>query len=469
MLLIRTVGPLDKRRKVKRCLACAHRRIKCEGGIPCRYCARKATPCVPQQQVDGKVVFVQQRQPSKRETACLTNVVKRDQSTQYLNAFVSFIQQNAFTANLSVIILDLLPLIPTSPVLRHAAMAVGALHAKRNSVEREPIGRKSSPLAAINSYHLSMVALQACLGDDDVMQRDDVLWATFFLGLFELLSDHSGEGWVKHMLYGTSKMLQLAGPGSCMSPLRRPFYDLFRVLEASRSLLYNEETILSQDCWIRFQRAGGSDITTRWEPMEEIITLMILTSAFSLRASSHSESFPEPGLYTNPSTAFFATEGLKIQAALYNWHTDALLKLTQGGLNEDLDLSLIYYHALLIFLSGNFDYFPSWNNIPGPVLSPADVSDHLIAILDLAEQILSQARIPGVMLFFPLTVAGSRARDPVQRSQILSLLDQVFCRGFVVASRVRDGMLNRWIERDSMLLSDQVRNTVEVGAAVVYN
>lgn len=84
------------------------------------------------------------------------------------------------------------------------------------------------------------------------------------------------------MLYGTSKMLQLAGPNDCMSSARRMFYDLFRVLEASRVLLYNEETILSQECWLGLQKSLSSS-ATRWDPMEEIITLMIETSAFSLR------------------------------------------------------------------------------------------------------------------------------------------------------------------------------------------
>jgi hypothetical protein len=97
-----------------------------------------------------------------------------------------------------------------------------------------------------------------------------------------LLSDDSGEGWVKHMLYGTSKMLQLAGPNDCMSPVRKMFYEMFRVLEASRALLYNEETILSQECWVRLQKTLARN-AARWDPMEEIITLMIQASAFSLR------------------------------------------------------------------------------------------------------------------------------------------------------------------------------------------
>jgi hypothetical protein len=167
------------------------------------------------------------------------------------------------------------------------------------------------------------------------------------------------------------------------------------------------------------------------------------------------ENVPGSERFPNFSIALLAAKGLEIQAAIYNWHTQALLQLTQGSHDEYLDLSLLYYHALLIFLSGNFDHYPYWNSIPAPVLSPAEVSDHLIAILELAELILSQGRIPGVMLFFPLTVAGSRVRDLVQRSRILSLLNQVLCRGFVVANRVRDGMLDRWRERDAMLPSDQ--------------
>ncbi|KAL2813956.1 fungal-specific transcription factor domain-containing protein [Aspergillus cavernicola] len=469
MLQTRAVGPLDKRRKVTRCLGCAKRHIKCEGGFPCAYCIQKDTMCVPQQETGyGMTVFVHQTQrdnfrgahrnsdwksmaiTNKQNTGvCLMNFIRRDQDTCFLDCFVSFIQQNMFTMNFPSLLPDLLPLIPKSPVLYHAVMAIGALDANRHSPGRVPHGGRTPRVDAISSYHTSLVSLQSCLGQENVMRKDDVLWATFFLGLFELLSDDSGEGWVKHMLYGTSKMLQLAGPSNCMSSLRRAFYDLFRVLEASRALLYNEETILSKECWLRLHKKSlCSRITTQWEPMEEILTLMIQTSAFSFRARAIVEKIPELERCTNPPVAWLGAEGLKIQETIYNWHTEALLQLFQDGPNTFLDLALLYYHALLIFLSGNYDYFPYWDKIPAPVLSPAEVFDHLIAILELSDQVLFQSKIPGVVLFFPLTVAGSRARHVDQRSKILSLLDQVFRNGFVVANRVREGLLERWAERD---------------------
>ncbi|KAJ5296487.1 Cupin 2 conserved barrel [Penicillium atrosanguineum] len=476
----RTVGPLDKRRRVTRCLGCAKRRIKCEGGAPCAHCTRQNTMCVPQKQSErGVSIFVNQtrqgdlggcHKTSDQKKMAITNKrnsgndqihsIGRDRGTRLLDYFVSFIQQNLFTMSFSSIVPELLPLISTSPLLYHAVIAVGGLDANRHSAGRALQGEKPPYVDAMTSYRTSMSILRSCLGEINVVQREDVLWATFFLGLFELLSDDSGEGWVKHMLHGTSKMLQLTGPSSCMSSPRRIFYDLFRVLEASRALLYNEETILSQECWLRLQKTLSSE-ETRWDPMEEIITLMIQTSAFSLRAHDIIENISEPERFTNLSVALLAAEGLMVQENIYNWHAKTLLQLFQDDTNEYLNLALLYYHALLIFLSGNYDYFPYWDKLQAPVLSPSEVSDHLVAILDLSADVLLHSKIPGVMLFFPVTVAGSRARSVNQKSKVLNLLDQVFCKGFVVANRVRDGLLIRWAERDqkASIQPYEIRNT----------
>ncbi|KAJ5976562.1 hypothetical protein N7481_010269 [Penicillium waksmanii] len=369
--------------------------------------------------------------------------IGKDKGTRLLDYFVSFIQQNMFTMGFSSIVPDLLPLISTSPLLYHPVIAM-----RTDIPVDEHYGERNPPYVdAMTSYHKSISILRCCVGKSNVMQREDVLWATFFLGLFELLSDDSGQGWVKHMLYGTSKMLQLAGPSDCMSMARRIFYDLFRILEASRALLFDEETILSQECWLRLQNSLSRN-ATRWEPLEEIITLMIQASAFSLRAGAIIDKIPEGERFTDPSVALIAAEGLDVQGKIYNWHTKALLQLVQDGSNEYSKLALLYYHALLIFLSGNYDYFTYWDNIPAPVLSPAEVSEHLSSILYLSGEVLRHSKIPGVMLFFPVTVAGARARTVDQQSEILNLLSLVFCKGFVVANKIRDGLLKRWAEKD---------------------
>ncbi|OQD69739.1 hypothetical protein PENPOL_c002G04523 [Penicillium polonicum] len=463
----RVVGPLDKRRRLTRCLGCAKRRIKCEGGFPCVHCIRQNATCVAQQHSGhGMTKFVNKNQQddfcARHQSSSQNGMsiptrqtpgphpldfIRKDDGTRLLDYFASFIQHNMFTTSFAAIVSDLLPLISTSPVLYHAVIAVGTLDANRHTGGRALQGGKSPYVDSMTSYHKSMGILRSSLGNRDVMQKDDILWATFFLGLFELLSDESGEGWVKHMLYGTSKMLQLAGPTDCMSSARRIFYDLFRVLEASRALIYNEETILSQECWLGLQKSLSSS-AIRWDAIEEIITLMIETSAFSLRAGSIIEMIPEAERFTDPSVALIAAAGLDVQETIYNWHTKALLQLVQDGPNPYSNLALLYYHALLIFLSGNYDYFPYWDNIAAPVLSHAEISEHLTTMVYLSSEVLWHSKIPGVMLLFPLSVAGARARNVDQRSEILNLLNQIFCKGFVVANRIRDNLLKRWIDRD---------------------
>lgn len=162
------------------------------------------------------------------------------------------------------------------------------------------------------------------------------------------------------------------------------------------------------------------------------------------RAGAIIEKIPEAERFTDPSVALIAAEGLNVQETIYNWHTKALLQLVQDGPNHYSNLALLYYHALLIFVSGNYDYFPYWDNIAAPVLSHAEISEHITTIVYLSSEVLCHSKIAGVMLLFPLTVAGARAWRVHQRSEILNLLNQIFCKGFMVANRIRDNLLERW-------------------------
>ncbi|KAJ5210079.1 Protein of unknown function DUF3468 [Penicillium cf. griseofulvum] len=471
----RVVGPLDRRRRVTRCLSCAKRRTKVwdvtlhfmrsvqlifssvKGVSHVLVAYDRTRSALLRSNRDKQDDFGGAHRSSAQKSMIVKNnhssghhplnFIGKDKGIRLLDYFVSFIEQNMFTTGFSSIVPDLLPLISTSPLLYYAVIAVGALDAHRHTGGRALQGENSPYVDAMTSYHKSIGILRICVEHEHVMQREDVLWATFFLGLFELLSDDSGEGWVKHMLYGTSKMLQLAGPSDCMSSPRRIFYDLFRILEASRALLFGEGTILSQECWLQLQKTLSSN-ATRWEPLEEIITLMIQTSAFSLQAGAIVDNIPEEERFQDPSLAMIGAEGLNVQESIYHWHTTMLLQMGQDGPSEYSNLALLYYHALLIFLSGNYDYFPYWDNIPAPVLSPAEISEHLSSILYLSGEVLRHSKIPGVMLFFPVTVAGARARKVDQQSKILNLLDLVFSKGFVVASKIRGDLLERWGERN---------------------
>lgn len=88
-------------------------------------------------------------------------------------------------------------------------------------------------------------------------------------------------------------ILRLSSPDKNMSSLRRTFYGIFRMLEASRALLYNEATILAEDSWVNFhkQLAPNDGI---WDPIEEILALMIRCATFNLRFVSTPHFFTQP-------------------------------------------------------------------------------------------------------------------------------------------------------------------------------
>ncbi|KFX86878.1 hypothetical protein V490_08756 [Pseudogymnoascus sp. VKM F-3557] len=451
------LGPADKRRQVKRCGACSARKIKCEGGFPCKHCIKTGKSCLPPKQTTGTVQFVQEHasEETKGRTALSRsklNIVSvippnGDPTDRFIGCFLLFIQQNQFTASFQSLDTEILHLVRTSPVLYHSAIAIGALDASRRGFISVPKGRESPQYVAFSSYRTSIRVLQASVSEKDAAQRDDVLWGTFFLGLFELLSDPSGEGWVKHMLHGTSMILRLSSPDKNMSSLRRTFYGIFRMLEASRALLYGEATILAEDSWVNFHKelVSADEI---WDPIEEILALMIRCSTFNIRAQHIVSQIPELQRYTDPAVSALGFEGLAIQDAMFAWHAQALSLLGNTiGDGSQLLLALAYYNALLIFLSGNFDYYPYWTAPNAPILPKSEVTAHVAAILQLTDAALKTSRLAGALMFFPLRVAGSRAGGKQQRSEILGMLSRVAQKGFVVAGRIRDDLQEVWLER----------------------
>ncbi|KAH1516623.1 hypothetical protein KXX29_008851 [Aspergillus fumigatus] len=110
-----------------------------------------------------------------------------------------------------------------SPSMYHASIALGALDLSRKTLLAIPLERKDAAVGAITAYHTSISELKIEMVSNSV-PPDVNLWTTFFLGLFELMHDMTGEGWVKHFLYGTSNMLRLRGPEAHLSGSGRSFF-----------------------------------------------------------------------------------------------------------------------------------------------------------------------------------------------------------------------------------------------------
>ncbi|KAF5672858.1 hypothetical protein FCIRC_8292 [Fusarium circinatum] len=65
---------------------------------------------------------------------------------------------------------------------------------------------------AVHYYSKSVLGLRNALEkfDQEPSARHRILWTTHLLGLFELMTDETGEGWIQHLVHGTSKALVAA-------------------------------------------------------------------------------------------------------------------------------------------------------------------------------------------------------------------------------------------------------------------
>lgn len=97
------------------------------------------------------------------------------------------------------------------------------------------------------------------------------------------MADSSGDGWAKHMVHGTSQLLQVAGPDQTISVSRRAFLKLFLIFEANRAILYGGGTILSSIDWAAIfstEDYGQKDDSTS---LSRISSVMVQISTFNAR------------------------------------------------------------------------------------------------------------------------------------------------------------------------------------------
>lgn len=104
----------------------------------------------------------------------------------YFDHFASRMQRSQFTREFQKVATDLLPLIHSSSALHDITLAIGALDASRRcSVQSRDSPKETAFRLCGNSIRAFQRRLESlpCGGPDE-----DLLWVTFFLGLFEASS-----------------------------------------------------------------------------------------------------------------------------------------------------------------------------------------------------------------------------------------------------------------------------------------
>ncbi|KAL5364825.1 hypothetical protein BJX96DRAFT_188096 [Aspergillus floccosus] len=435
------LGPYDQRKKVRRCENCASRKVKCVGDIPCQLCIRTGKPCQRQSSEPSQAVFVLYEE--KKSGMLLPKQMTTDAKTVYVDYFVTFLRRNQFAHCANALVEDLLPLVNTSPLLSSIISAIGALDASRHGTRASYANVETPRFLAFESYSSSIRSLSIALLDPMVSQRDDVLWATFFLGLFELMVDPSGDGWTKHMLHGTSRLLQAAGPDQIITASRTAFLKVFRIFEANRAVLYGEDTILSSTDWAPLFSMYQHGYKDGRDGLSRVSSFMVQISIFNTRFYQYVASVASFDGF-DPFLEHFGLEAATIQNEISTLQAQTINTGLLGFPSLEYYQILLYCHTMSIFLFNTFDYYHCWHLDHSPYMSAQETGRHVDQISRLADLILNTPGGSGILLIFPLRVAGTRADTDLQKAKVLDLLDRIARCGFIVANRIRDDVEDLW-------------------------
>ncbi|KAF2622748.1 hypothetical protein BU25DRAFT_205072 [Macroventuria anomochaeta] len=458
-------GPYDGRKaRRKRCDRCVERRIKCIGGFPCLNCSKTNRTChITTKRKTSAPIFLHATQATYTNTAhshvnkTTVSLIPRAPSIKsdiYLtHFFISFLHQNSFTGIAPRFETSLCSLVHHAPELRDAINAISALHITQHS---QLASTRDENLAALQAYSRSVHCVQAKIASKSFLCDPSALWTTLLLGVFELMRDSTGTNWLAHFLHGTSTILRMQGPNMLILPnkdteQRQMFFFGARIFEIVRALIFTEPTFLAEPEWKLATKLYWIQHMGAWTPKEalfDILPQFVDLGTRTLHFVTNAQNMPQQ--VQHYSATSLAQEGLVLQSTLLHWHSDftswASLSVDGNKLDVEISIARVYYHTISVYLDGIFSYhvpFTSASAPPSPTLSSTVVGGHVRQILMTSGSLLDQGSA-GILLFFPLRVAGARARDRSTRFEILQLLETITLRGFSVAQSFVNDLNELW-------------------------
>jgi hypothetical protein len=253
--------------------------------------------------------------------------------------------------------------------------------------------------------------------------------------LLQLMYDPTGEGWIKHTMFGTSKILQHLGSEAFRSGVGLSFFNQMKMFEVSRSLLFSESSFLVENSWVNLMHTN-TIMYLDVHPIHNLLNLMIRCSDHCARALSYLEGVDKStlSLVEIQSLQEYALEGFELRLALCEMDTQLSTLDHQATKDNRTTIAKIYLAATSIFLSGVYDYRSIWLECleATPALPRIFIEQHVDTILDLTEFAMRETNLSKLLFLYPLRVACSRVWTDKQKDRLRSMFGSVQ-RSFSVA------------------------------------
>lgn len=353
--------------------------------------------------------------------------------------FSSFLPRNDFTARASNEQQVLKDWMLISASLKNAIIALGALDLTHHSKSYFPV--------AVAYYKQAVSSLRMQLSKATGIS-DATIWTSLLLSLFELMFDATGTGFMLHFTKGLPALLRGRTFDRTQIDCHRSLFHAVQMLEVMRAASfwsYDQPALVEDPGWQeKLEGAAGQSIDAlefavlyalvgRTVSLSNVVSLIVLTVA------SDDMTFVQQQQLLNA-----AEQGLALQKDLEIWSSN---RLSHGpGVCTPLSLlSSIFHCTLMISITTIFN-FPHFRDrqMDFPSVSEVVLDVRVQELCALLNHALRHTNLAGILLLWPLRVAGSRSVRQDQARDILVMLQEIKGRGFAVAQSFEDVLVNKW-------------------------
>lgn len=299
---------------------------------------------------------------------------------------------------------------------------------------------------AMAHYRQSISSLRSQLASASRID-DSALWTSLLLALFELMSETSGAGFMLHFTRGLPALLRNQKVDRDRARRCRFLLQSVQMLEVMRAAsfwTYTQPTMSEDPDWqILMEEIAGdtseaAHFSVLYALMGRLVTLNNLVSSIVLVTTCQDMKSGQ-GQQLLDATI----EGWKLHQDLDTWseqHTKSSDAFAPISI-----ISNIYHMTLTINLMSIFS-FPHFKelNLSVPTISDGSLEDRVDILIFLLETALRSTSLAGLLLLWPIRVAGAKATRQDQVSIVSDMLREIEQRGFVVAKNFEKVLTRQW-------------------------
>ncbi len=254
----------------------------------CSHCTRLGQQCTysvttrnPPSRPRGRGVCFSKFGVGSLDHSLSTSMLQNSASVAVEYFFQQFLPTNSFSGLSSTYMYDVHLYSQSCPQVYHAVAAVGALSIRRCSGTKNPNWSR----LAFESYERSLKALHSHLqAADSTGDQLQSLWSILLLGVFELMQDRTGQGFLQHLNLGVAQVVEYLGPQAFRQGQARRFFLEMQLLEVNKSILLSQPSLLARTAWRELTEHSSQDGTAEaCHVLETLPDIMACSSDFVVR------------------------------------------------------------------------------------------------------------------------------------------------------------------------------------------